>query len=161
NSAQGRLTGLSPGARLGLMALTNLLLFGAFPLVSAWLGRGGAVEGFRLRWAGGLAWAGGVLVGLWRAAFPPRAGARARAWGGGVPEEVLKESEKLLASWRELSPVLVVLALGLVPAVVEELFFRGYLFRGLEALAGPLGVVLATSLLFALFHLWMPGALAA
>src|SRR5262249_39734976 len=103
----------------------------------------------------------GLLLGLCLWPFAHELGLWLRAWGGGVPEEVLKESEKLLASWRELSPVLVVLALGLVPAVVEELFFRGCLSRGLVGLAGPLGGVLASSLLFALFQLWMPGALAA
>jgi sodium transport system permease protein len=56
------------------------------------------------------------------------------------------------------SPLLLVLVLAVLPAVVEELFFRGFVlsalrgaFRGRAALARALFV---TALLFALFHIY-------
>ncbi|MCO6046673.1 tetratricopeptide repeat protein [Aeoliella sp. ICT_H6.2] len=41
----------------------------------------------------------------------------------------------------------------LLPGVCEELFFRGFLGRGLLARYGPVGGIAATSLLFGLFHI--------
>jgi membrane protease YdiL (CAAX protease family)/tetratricopeptide (TPR) repeat protein len=50
-------------------------------------------------------------------------------------------------------PWLVVLIIGcLLPAISEEIFFRGYVGRGLVARHGAIGGVLLTSLLFGLVH---------
>ena len=48
--------------------------------------------------------------------------------------------------------VLVALCLILVVPLGEELLFRGYVFRGLHRGHGPLTAILASSVLFALFH---------
>src|SRR5262249_46216221 len=129
-------------------------------------GAGGAGRGLPPALAGRPALRGGAVAGAVPVAVRPRAGAGAAGLGGGRAGGGAEGGrEPAGGPGRAVAgaggAVRGVLALGLVSAVVEELFFRGYLFRGLEALAGPLGVVLATSLLFALFHLWMPGALAA
>lgn len=67
-----------------------------------------------------------------------------------VPEEALRQLQELLvpgdAPFWKLALLLVVL-----PAVVEEIFFRGVLLSGLENLRAPLRVVL-TALAFGLFH---------
>jgi ABC-2 type transport system permease protein/sodium transport system permease protein len=54
---------------------------------------------------------------------------------------------------RELSPVAIVMALAVVPAVCEELFFRGFLYSALRNQVGPRQTVLGTAILFGLFHL--------
>src|SRR5262249_20748622 len=62
-----RVPGLTAGGRLGLMAAANLVLFGAFPALAAWLGRVRPASAFRLAappwW--GLAVAGLLGVSLW------------------------------------------------------------------------------------------------
>jgi membrane protease YdiL (CAAX protease family) len=49
-----------------------------------------------------------------------------------------------------------VLVVGVAPAITEELFFRGFIGRGLVARYGPVVGVLLTSLLFGLNHLDPP-----
>jgi sodium transport system permease protein len=51
-----------------------------------------------------------------------------------------------------LSPVLVVLTLGLIPAFVEEWFFRGFVLSGLRSGLGKLPAVLIVALAFGLNH---------
>src|SRR5262249_39720848 len=116
----GRLGGLTPGGRLALMAGAHLVLFGAFPLASAWRGRAG------------LAMAALLGVSLWPFAHELILLLRQVGFATLRPEHLEKVRE-VLAGWRELPPWAVVLSLAVVPAVLEELFFRGYLF---SALAG-------------------------
>lgn len=62
-----------------------------------------------------------------------------------------------------LARVLQVLALAMVPAVAEELFFRGALLRNLQACCGRRTALLLTTLMFALMHgslAGLPGHLA-
>ena len=50
------------------------------------------------------------------------------------------------------SPVLVLLGVGLLAPVAEEIFFRGFLYAGLETRLGPLRAGWVSALLFALAH---------
>lgn len=71
-----------------------------------------------------------------------------------VPREVNAET-MVVALARDISPgelALVLLTTALVPAVVEELFFRGLLMRGFSG-RGSLLALSVPSLLFGLFHL--------
>ena len=52
------------------------------------------------------------------------------------------------------------LALGVVPGVCEECFFRGYLFNGLRDHFKPLGTILITAVAFGLFHVVLAGGAA-
>jgi sodium transport system permease protein len=62
---------------------------------------------------------------------------------------VLKQFNELLVT----APLgFVILVLALVPAISEELTFRGFLFAGLERNGGSLRAILLTSLLFGLSH---------
>jgi membrane protease YdiL (CAAX protease family) len=71
-----------------------------------------------------------------------------------MPREVNAET-MVVALARDISPgdlVLVLLTTALVPAIVEELFFRGLLTRGFSG-RGNLLALFVPSLLFGLFHL--------
>jgi membrane protease YdiL (CAAX protease family) len=57
---------------------------------------------------------------------------------------------------RTLLPVL--LSTAVVPGVLEELLFRGILFRWIEQFAGSWAALLLTSLLFGLAHIFNPNA---
>ena len=69
----------------------------------------------------------------------------------------LEMIENLLGSGGGLAFPLLVLAL--TPAVCEELLFRGYLQRQLERMAGALGGIVASGMLFGFFHLRLSQAL--
>jgi len=63
--------------------------------------------------------------------------------------EMLMQFDSVIASTPIWS---VILVLALVPAVCEELVFRGFLFAGLQRNNGHLRAILITSLLFGLSH---------
>src|SRR5262249_12071340 len=157
-----RVAGLTAGLRLALMAVATIVLFGAFPVASAWLGRVRLWSAFRLRappwW--GLAVAALLGVSLWPLIHEGILLLR-QAGFTTLRAEHLERMSEVLAAWRRLPPAAVVLALAVVPAVLEELFFRGYLF---SALGGegehPQTAILGTAGLFALFHLLVSGTLA-
>ena len=75
-------------------------------------------------------------------------------------EEQLKRMGDALANWREVSPVLILLAMAVLPAAVEELFFRGYLLSALLGVLRSWQAILASAALFGLFHVILSGMLA-
>jgi ABC-2 type transport system permease protein/sodium transport system permease protein len=153
---------LSPAGRLVVMALANVPLFLGFPLASAWLGRVRLRPAFRLRRAGWLGTAAALLLGLSLWPFISELVLALREFGfTSLSPEHLKRSQEVTQQLRRLPPESVVLALAVIPAVLEELFFRGYLFSALlKGRMRPGVVVFATAALFALFHLFLPGAVA-
>ncbi len=74
------------------------------------------------------------------------------AWAG----EVLPSFDGMYEEFAASPWPLVILAGCVLPAVGEELFFRGYLGRGLVARLGPWWGMVWTSTLFALIHLDPP-----
>src|SRR5262249_56297190 len=80
---------------------------------------------------------GGAGLAAWNEGWLGQAGAALRGGGGE-------------------QPVAVVLCLGVIPAVLEELFFRGYLFSALCAASPPRTAIVVSALLFGLFHLVGP-----
>ena len=67
------------------------------------------------------------------------------SWGCNLPSSVTSEQIKA-------NPVLAVVVACILPAINEELVFRGLLCSGLKEKLGNLPAVLLTGLLFALFH---------
>lgn len=69
-----------------------------------------------------------------------------------MPPEMEQGMEAMLA-WTSSTPVWVILVLlAIVPAVCEEIFFRGYMISGLRTTLPSWGVVLISSLAFAMSH---------
>ena len=52
-----------------------------------------------------------------------------------------------------------VLAIGIVPAILEEFFFRGLLFRALKAHAGAAVTIGVSGVLFGVTHVFLGGTL--
>ena len=95
------------------------------------------------------AWAGALLLGLGSAAATP--------WLMGTlglePEAGGDSAAILDGILRNLSPVALVLLLGVLPAMAEEALFRGWAFRGLRSeMSGGAAVVLS-AVMFGSFHL--------
>jgi ABC-2 type transport system permease protein/sodium transport system permease protein len=79
-----------------------------------------------------------------------------------LPESYLEQMAARMAEWRTIPPYFLVVVLGIVPAVMEELFFRGFLFSALlgeQRQAGAATATIGSAALFALFHVLVPGGL--
>jgi sodium transport system permease protein len=126
------------------------VLYAGFPLLAAWRGRVRLASGLSLRRAAWLAFPAAVLVAL--SLWPLEA--QFSLWLRSLRTMPLR-SEVLagLRDLRAMNPALVLAALSVVPALVEELFFRGYLFNALRTVARPLATVVGSAVLFGLFHL--------
>jgi ABC-2 type transport system permease protein/sodium transport system permease protein len=77
-----------------------------------------------------------------------------------IRHEYLEKVSKELRIWQDLSPAWLVLTFAVIPAFVEELFFRGYLFSALRAYGGPRTAILGSAVLFGMFHLVVTDSLA-
>src|SRR5262249_41029667 len=132
-----------------------VLGFVGIPAAAAYLGRVRWGTGFLLRPPPALALIGALLLGvsIWPLAYELGRGLHALGLlpGEDLPPELLEK----LRRWREDAPGWTVAAL-VVMAVVEELFFRGYLFSALRAWTNVRMTLLVSALLFGLFHLVTP-----
>jgi ABC-2 type transport system permease protein/sodium transport system permease protein len=148
-----QLTDDSDAERIVKSALVTVLVFMVIPLAMAVFQRVRQSSGFGLKMPGlGMLMCGIVLgVCLWPLAYevfflnevlgikPFRLG----------QYEAVREVAKEL---RQLSFPLIVIALGIVPGICEEYFFRGMLFGGLRQTLSGWGAVIGAAVVFGLFH---------
>ncbi len=73
----------------------------------------------------------------------------------GTPEAVVRSSELLVETLRALPLAHVLLVLALVPALCEELLFRGFLLSGVGPALGKWGGILLTAAIFGVFHFFV------
>jgi ABC-2 type transport system permease protein/sodium transport system permease protein len=153
NGVAGQLQHAALGLRMAFLAGTTVVLFWVLPLTFAGLGHVRPVTGFQLQRAPAPAYAAAVLLGLSLWPFVLELSLLLeRAGLSGLGPEHEKFVRELVAQWRTVSPALVVLVYALVPAVFEELFFRGYLFSALRRHTTPAVTVLGSALVFGFFH---------
>jgi sodium transport system permease protein len=153
----GRLLGQWIEGRLIGNAILTIVLFAVGPLL---LARWTAVdwgEGFRLRSTSLLSFVGAAMLGLslWPFAYELELQAIS-------PDriEVMKDLFKQIQVSLDAIPLPTkLIALALIPAVCEELFFRGYLLTALRTgMSTPLAITLS-GCLFGLFHVIVMDAL--
>ena len=143
-----------------LNALALIFTFGALPITAAWLARNNFKTTFQLRPAGLMSFIGATLLGLGAWAFAHEAFVIADALGiGGLSEQQIERAKASIEKMREASPILLIAAFALTPAVIEELCFRGYLFSATSGVVSPFRTVLITAFLFGLFHVLTGNAL--
>lgn len=70
----------------------------------------------------------------------------------GIPEDINKSAEIMLKTITQLPPVSVFVLLALVPAICEELLFRGFLLSGLGSSGRAVAAVVGSAAVFAVFH---------
>lgn len=163
NSLQARLTGENLTAALAFGALATAVLFGGFPIVSIYLARVSWRDAFQFRVALWWAWPAAIALGLsmWMVAHEVVlaqqyvTGAITRGTWQPAPldERLLERARVVIEQLRNVSPVIVVICLGITPAVFEELFFRGFLLSALGGVTSPRTSLWGSALLFGLFHL--------
>lgn len=136
---------------LVFMSLLSVLLFAVLPAVAAYWSRLTWRESFSLKQASWLSVLGSAILGLtlWPIVV------QIRCW---IPTNLSAEmQEKIAGSLTTAGPMLALpLAVG---ALLEELFFRGYLFTALLKSARPATVIVVTSGLFGLMHCIIGGNL--
>jgi sodium transport system permease protein len=143
-----------------ILAPQILLILLPCVLLAWWL-RASPVATFRFRAPGGLALAAAVAAGL---AAPILNNALLRAVGVGEPSEAMRTIEAQMRALVHASPLGAALLIGVLPAVCEELFFRGFLLSGFSSAFRGRGAevraVVLTAALFAVFHItpekWLP-----
>lgn len=144
-----------PIAGIVLQVGINVLLFGLFPALFVYLGRVQLHSGLGLAMPRPVALLAGLELGL--ALWPLELflllhlvdlGGLERF--GSVVESVKQTRESV--GWG-------VLAIVVVPAVLEEFFFRGLLFNALKARSGAVVTVGVTALLFGATHVILGGAI--
>ncbi len=70
----------------------------------------------------------------------------------GTPPSIEAMNQAFVTAVRALHPVGVLMALAIVPAICEELFFRGFLLNGLRGSMKPAAAVLIMAAVFGMFH---------
>jgi sodium transport system permease protein len=141
-------------------ALALTFTFGLVPLLVAWMGRNRFRTTFRIRMPHPLSWIGAILLGLGSWAFAHEAFVLADSIGiGGLSDEQISRAKEAIDRMRTASPVALIAAFALTPAVIEEFCFRGFLFSSFQKVVSPLRTILITALLFGLFHVLTGNAL--
>jgi ABC-2 type transport system permease protein/sodium transport system permease protein len=160
-----QLAGRSMATQLIVGAVMLAALFGIVPLaVARWQGVS-LVPGFQLRSAPRVGFLGAIVFGAALAPLAYELIVVSQALGiGTLTERDLAEKtplvQRLIVQWRALPPALVFAAIALVPAIVEELFFRGYLLGSMRGrLPAWLGIIF-TAMVFGLFHASVGGLIA-
>lgn len=151
----------SMDSRLLMMSAVTIFLFGGFPLVAALLNRVRLRDGFRLQPTKAMPCLGAAILGvsLWPFAHEIVVWQQAYGWAS-LNLEQFEQIRRLLDQWRDLSPVAIVVSIGLVPPIFEELFFRGYLLGALLDRTTQVRAVLVSGVLFGIFHVLVTDALA-
>lgn len=70
-----------------------------------------------------------------------------------IPAQVIESNAQLFAAFADCSLLVPLLLIALLPAVCEELFFRGFLFGGVSSAAGKWTTIITTACIFAVFHI--------
>ncbi len=70
----------------------------------------------------------------------------------GMPQAVAAQAESIAATLQALPIVGVILLIAIIPAVCEELLFRGFLMGGLSGAARKWPAILASAAIFGVFH---------
>lgn len=145
--------GVRIDARLAISIAESAVLFVGVPMLSALFSRVDLISGFQLRRASPWAVLGALLLGL---SLWPFVGELIlilhRAGLTTTSEELQKAAQAYFEKLRG-APVATFLALAVAPAIVEELFFRGYLFNAISASARPRSVIAISAIMFGAFHL--------
>ncbi len=141
-------------AKFAFGGIMSVVLFAGFPLLAAYRGRIRLVTGFQLARPSVLQIIAGLLLGVSLWPFAHELALLLKSLGmSSLTPEIMKKLSEALAESRLLSPLWSVIAVGIIPGVVEELFFRGYLLGAFLTTLRPRWAMVASAVLFGLFHL--------
>jgi sodium transport system permease protein len=139
--------------RLLVIALITAIVFGGIPIALTLFGRVNWTSGLALRWPPVGSLIGAALMGLSLWPLAHEVFLVSNWLGLSVLGEAQRDQvEQMLQQMQAVPLPLILFAMALVPAVFEELCFRGFLFGALRTKLAEDRTVIASSLLFGLFH---------
>lgn len=127
------------------------LLFVVLPAAVAMYWKVNLRETFALRLPSGRYCLAAVIIGL-TAWIPAEELNVCQAKLIGIPEAILKNFEMMQASVGEMSLGTAILVLAIVPAICEELLFRGLLLSGLSSASRKWTAIITSAAMFGVFH---------
>jgi ABC-2 type transport system permease protein/sodium transport system permease protein len=156
-------TDFTMAQRLAVTALITAIVFGGVPLAIATFGRVSWSSGLGLRLPGPMSLFAAPLLGVSLWPFAHEVFLVSEQWGlsmMGVKQVALA---KHMVQQLEMLPLgLVLVTLSVVPAVFEELCFRGFLYGSLRTVMSAVWAAVVAALLFGVFHeVMFPGRLMA
>jgi sodium transport system permease protein len=156
-----RISEISPSYRLFVSGAMTVLLFMGIPILLLRWSRVSMISGLSLRWPSLQTVAGGLLLGLvtWPLVFELIVAAQAIGFRGPDLSQ-FEQVEELLAGWKQVPLILILITLGLIPGVCEEAFFRGFLYNGIREHFSVRSTILITAIAFGLFHVVLAGGAA-
>ncbi len=158
NLAQG--TDLPLATQLHINAVVTTVVFGLWPLLFALVQRVTFRSAFQIHTAPWFAFIGAMVLGLtlWPFAYELFL---LGEWAGlaTLDKSQFAMAETLMKKFQGISPLVLLVTLAVIPAVMEEFFFRGFLFKGLRSRFPGAAIIAVTALLFGLFHVLSPSAL--
>ncbi len=147
--------------RLAVASVVTIVLFGVVPVSAALLGNIRLSTAFRIRPTSFVTClAAGLLgVSLWPLVhelflFQRSLGVTT------LTETQIQSVSELVDQWHSLSHLYIILTMAIVPAVFEELFFRGFLLSALLERFTPRRSLICSAVLFGVFHVIVTSALA-
>ncbi len=153
----GRFEALPLAARLGLSSLVTTTLFVGIPWAIAWWNRIRLPGGLGMRPSAISAFVAAVLLGgsLWAFVYE----AIQYTVDEGRLEFLRKLGAPILDQIQQIPLAVRLLFLAVIPATVEELFFRGMVLGGLAQKLKARWAVPASAVAFGLFHVFVRDAL--
>lgn len=153
SSLVARRPDLSVQAKLLLNGVVTVIFFVGLPLAAGFVQRVRIKDGFQLHATGAFAFVAAVVLGLamWPLAYEVYLLNKLIGLTA-VSEQHVQVVKRLLEQCRDMSPLVILLALAVIPAVCEEFFFRGYVFRSLIRGSSALNAILLSAVLFGVFH---------
>jgi sodium transport system permease protein len=137
-----------------VLATQFLVILAPCALMAIWL-RTSPGATFRLHGAGAVAFLAAVAIGL---AAPVLNMAMLENFGPTTLPPALQRIQEEMGAFVVANPARAALLFGVLPAVCEELFFRGFVLSGLSSAMRGRGAeiraVVLTSALFAVFHIF-------
>jgi ABC-2 type transport system permease protein/sodium transport system permease protein len=142
-------------------ALITAVVFGGIPIFLAMFGRVSPSSGLGIRRPGFGSLVGAAILGaaLWPAAHETFLFSE---WLGltTLGAKQVNAAKVILEQFQTVHLWLIVVTLAIVPAIFEELCFRGFIFGALRTRLTGLLTIVATALLFGVFHeILSPGRL--
>ena len=134
-----------------IIGATLIVLFIGVPLLAALYSRVHLRSGFGWRPPPALGWVAAICFGLstW---------ILAQAWLGlqqqylTMPDEVMRAFSEIEAVLQQLPPLWLIILVAVIPAIAEEVFFRGYALRALQGGLGWTAAIVITAIAFGLNH---------
>ncbi len=157
----GRMGELSISQRLLANAVLTAALFGGLPLAVALWRRVRLRAAFQLEWPSWAALFGAAIAGA--SAWPlvhEVVLLLAQAGISTIGAEQLERAHGIIQAWKDVPFAVRLISIAAVPAIFEELCFRGFLLGAVRRRTAPWLAVVLTALAFGFFHILVGGTLA-